>query len=127
MSIKIKAIARKNPTKPTDPPLYYVQNISTGLIDLNELADLISDGSTVRRNDIYAVLIGLTDVTIKELKKGHSVRFGELGIFHTSIKSNATDSQDKVNPSLVSSCKIRFRAGVTVKNALKSAQFTIQQ
>ena len=55
MSVKFKTITRKNPRDLAAPEKYYPSSVTRSVLDLDKLADLVGDGSTVRRNDVYAV------------------------------------------------------------------------
>ena len=127
MTVLVKPIPRRNPLIPEEDFKFYPFVDSNEEYDLNKLADLMSDGSTVRRNDIYAVLIGLVDITIKSLKENKKLRFGELGTFYLSVKGRPVDNVDDFNAGQVKSAKICYRPGVKLKNELKSIHYSTKK
>ncbi|WP_298427367.1 HU family DNA-binding protein [uncultured Kordia sp.] len=123
MSIKFKTITRKNPRDLSAPEKYYPSSVTGSVLDLNELADLVGDGSTVRRNDVYAVLIGLVDVAKKQLELGNMVRLGDLGSFSINVSSTGKDTAAEVTATSIEKGKIIFRPSANLKNMLKALRY----
>ena len=107
MSVNFKTVARKNPQDITLAPLFYALVANKDKTNMKRLTQLVSDGSTVRENDIHAVVIGLVNVIINELKKGRSVEFGTLGTFKLSVNSEGSATTDEVNTGNIKKTKIR--------------------
>ena len=122
--IKIKSVSKVNPQDITLPAKFYAQIISAGKTGIEELTELVSDGSTVRENDIHAVVIGLVNVIINELKKGRSVEFGTLGTFKLSVNSEGSATTDEVNTGNIKKTKILYRPGKKLQKLLKVLDFT---
>lgn len=123
MSIKFKVITRKNPRDLTAPEKFYPSSVTGSILDLNELADLVGDGSTVRRNDVYAVLIGLVDVAQKQLALGNMVRLGDLGSFSVNVSSTGKETAAEVTAPSIEKGKIIFRPSSNLKNMLKALNY----
>jgi predicted histone-like DNA-binding protein len=123
MSIKFKTVTRKNPRDLTAPAKYYPSSITGTTLDLNELADLVGDGSTVRRNDVYAVLIGLVDVAKKQLELGNMVRLGDLGSFSINVSGTGKDTAEEVTATSIEKGKIIFRPSSNLKKMLKTLNY----
>ena len=123
MSVKFKTITRKNPRDLLAPEKYYPSSITGNVLDLNELADLVGDGSTVRRNDVYAVLIGLVDVAKKQLELGNMVRLGDLGSFSINVSATGKDTATEVTATSIEKAKIIFRPSGNLKNMLKALRY----
>lgn len=123
MSIKFKSIERKNIQNPTAKPKHYALAIASGKTDLDGLAALISDGSTVRQGDVYAVLIGLVNAISLELAAGRTVNMGKLGSFSIGISSEGVEEEKEVTSSLIKGSKIRYRPSTELKNVLKTLHY----
>ena len=123
MSVNIKAIPRKNPQDFTLAPLFYAIVENKDKTDINRLTKLVSDGSTVRENDIHAVLIGLVNVIIDELSEGRSVQLGTLGTFRLSVNSESSPTADEVTVNNIKKTKILYRPGPSLQEKLKILQF----
>ncbi|KAB8154920.1 DNA-binding protein [Kordia sp. TARA_039_SRF] len=124
MSVKFKVIQKKNPQDLEATPKNYAIAISDGIVDIDRLSELVADGSTVRQNDIYAVIIGLVNVIQGELKEGRSVNLGKLGTFSVSLSSVGSDTAEEVNASNIKSAKVNYRPGKEIKNMLKTLTYT---
>ena len=120
MSIKFTGVKRKNIQKPQENEKFYAVATDRQSLDLDTIADLIADGSTIRRNDMYASLVGLVDILIKRLASGDIIKLGDLGSFCANISSNGANSLEELNSSYIKGVKIVFRPSALLKNSLKS-------
>ena len=123
MTILFKPILRKHPAKPEEKPLYYASAVARGTVDLNHLANLMADGSTVRRADVYAVLLGATDLMLRLLAQGQRVTLGELGSFVVHVSSAGYPEQEQVIAPRVTKSRIIFRPSSTFKQSLSALRF----
>ena len=124
MSIKFKVIPRKNPQDLTANPKYYAIAIRDGLVDLDRLSELVADGSTVRQNDVYAVLIGLVNTIRGELAAGRSVKLNKLGTFSIGVSSEGLETEDEVNSSAIKDAKLRYRPSSELKKMLAGLTYS---
>lgn len=124
MPVKFRVIQKKNPQDLAATPKNYAIAINGGTVDIDRLSELVADGSTVRQNDIYAVIIGLVNVIQGELKEGRNVNLGKLGTFAISLSSNPSDTPEEVNASNIKSAKVLYRPGKELKNMLKTLSYT---
>ena len=122
--IVIKPVGKLNPQKPSEEFKYYAQATSSKKVDLNQLADLMSDGSTVRRNDIYAVLVGMVDMSIKLLLDGNRIVLGDLGTFYVSVQSSPVDSIEDFSAHQVKGNKVNYLASLAIKRALSGVAYS---
>ena len=124
MSLKYKVVELVNPAKREEPKKFYAQLAESGRVDLDEIANSISETSTtVSHIDVHAVLLALTDELLKRLERGESVHLGKLGYFHTTIQSKGQAKESDVTASSIEGVKVRFVAGDALKDKLKSAHF----
>lgn len=122
--IKYKVIERKNPADRTADAKYYVTPVNTGVIELDDLSTLISDGSTVRQSDVYAVLIGMVNAISKQLAEGKLVKLGKLGSFSIGLNSEGTEKPEDATANSIKRTKIRYRPAAELRNMLKSLSFS---
>lgn len=124
MSIKIKALARKNPQDLTATPKFYAQIVNQGEISLDNIAATIAQMSTVSKTDVYAVLMGLTEVIPQQLEDGKIVRLGNLGSFSVSLSSKPSDSSEAVGAGNVEKLKLGFRPSQELKKKVEAFKIT---
>ncbi|MBG6132519.1 putative histone-like DNA-binding protein [Aquimarina sp. EL_43] len=123
MSVHFKSIARKDPRDATAIPKHYALVVSSGVTDIDQLSQLVSDGSTVTRADVYAVIVRLVTTIQNELSQGRTVRLGKLGSFSLGVNSEGVDTPEEVTPSLIKRTKIRYRPSIELSNMLKTLRF----
>lgn len=123
MAVKYKPIARKNPADQSLPAKYYVTLENSGVVNLDKLAALLGSGSTARKADVYAVLIGLVEQITEQLSEGRMVKMGELGSFSLGVHSEGAESPELVNAQLIKRKKIVFRPSSNLKHMLFNLKF----
>ena len=95
MSVPVTVVARKNPAKQNEPEKFYAMAQAAGEMNFRSLCKDASEGCTVMRSDIAAVLYALIDSMMKSLAKGEIVRFGDFGSFRlASGRVVAAESSD---------------------------------
>ena len=87
MSVNFKAVPKKNPQLPAEPPKFYAHLVSTGDLTLRQLAKQIAARSTVSAADTLAVLESLLEVIPESLADGKIVRLGDFGSFSLTASS----------------------------------------
>lgn len=105
--IKYKAMKRKNPKN--GRIAYYAAVENEKSVGFDQIADAIQAECTVHRADILAVLATLEEQVISNLQAGNSVRLGQLGSFHVTLKSRPSESEDKVTSENIKAVMVRFR------------------
>lgn len=108
--------------KITDPNTgvakWYAQAAAGTPVDVEEIAQQISDTNTVTDADIAAVLKSLQRVVALYLRNGYSVRLGDLGAFRATIASNGEDSAEAVTASSIKCLRVRFTPARWLKKQL---------
>lgn len=125
--VKITPISKSNPQDRLAENKYYAQVVSFGKTDLERLAYLVSNQSTVREGDCYAVILSLLHNIVDELKQGKIVKLDKLGSFQIGINSDAVDTAEEVSVNVVNNVRIKFRPDKRMKNSLniKTIDFTM--
>ena len=124
MSIKFKAIQRKNPRDFSAAPKYYAIAISDELVGLDRISEIVTDGSTVRPNDMYAVIIGVVNALKGELRAGRSVKIDTFGVISTHISSKPAETAEEVTIDSIKSTRLRYRSSPELKKMLSTLSFT---
>jgi predicted histone-like DNA-binding protein len=124
--VKITPISKSNPQDIAADNKYYAQVVSSGKTDLERLAYLVSNQSTVREGDCYAVILSLLHNIVDELKQGKIVKLDKLGSFQIGINSDAVDTAEEVSANIINNVRIKFRPDKRMKVSLniKTIDFT---
>jgi predicted histone-like DNA-binding protein len=121
--LELKGIARKNPQDVAAAPKYYAYAITTGMIDFERLAYLVSNQCTVRVSDCLAVLRALEHNMMDELEQGRTVQFGDLGLFHIGVRGEGKATLEEVNSASVQGAHMNFRPAKRLRKMLKGLEF----
>lgn len=114
---------RVNPRDVEAPKKYYVQAVSAGKTDLDRLAYLISNQSTVRKADCYAVLEALLHNMMDELSQGRIIEMGNIGNFQVKVNSEPADTEDEASTTLVKKAKVNFRPAKALRDMLQTVSY----
>lgn len=123
--VHIKPIERPNPQDRAADNKFYAQAIATGTTDLERLAYLVSNQSTVREADCYAVLLSLLHNIKDELEQGKIVKLDKLGSFQIGVTSTGMATQDEVTGNAVKKAHINFRPDKRLRQMLANVKYTL--
>ncbi|MBZ9779443.1 HU family DNA-binding protein [Psychroflexus sp. CAK8W] len=121
--IQVKSLQRVNPRDVEAPKKFYVQAVSAGKTDLDRLAYLISNQSTVRKADCYAVLEALLHNMMDELREGRIIELGNIGNFQIGVSSDAVETEEEVTSGLVRKARISFRPAKALRDLLQTVDY----
>ena len=122
----LKVQAKKNPRDLAAPERYYLQAVKNGNTNLERLAYLISNQSTVREPDCLAVLHAFVHNMLDELSQGRVVQLGILGSFQIGVNSEGSDVPEEVNQRNVKRVKLNYRPGSRIQKRINQLDFQIQ-
>jgi len=121
--VQVKSLQRVNPRDVEAPKKFYVQAVSAGKTDLKKLAYLISNQSTVRKADCYAVLEALLHNMMYELREGKIIELGEIGNFQITVNSQGVETEEEATTSLVKRASVTFRPAIALKDMLQTMKY----
>lgn len=122
--MKVKAVKKVNPRN-TDETKYYLAPVYAGELTLNELAELISDASTVNVADVAAVLKALAKQLPIFLQKGFIIELGDFGRLRLSVSTDGKENADELSANDIIKVRIIFVPSAAIKEKLKSTSFTM--
>jgi predicted histone-like DNA-binding protein len=124
--VRIKSVSKSNPQDRVADNKFYAQVVSSGKTDLERLAYLVANQSTVREGDCYAVILSLIHNIVDELKQGKIVKLDKLGTFNISLSSDGKENADEVSANTIKDVRIKFRPDQRIKSSLniKTMKFT---
>lgn len=114
---------RKNMIDKEKPDLYYAIAKSSGVIDIDEMAERVQRASTVNWADVLCVMRALQTEMIDSFKRGETVRLGDLGSFYVTLQSGGTLLQEDVKSPLIIGARVRFRPGKEILNTVKTLTY----
>jgi predicted histone-like DNA-binding protein len=117
-------LERGNPLNPTAPKKWYITLKTIGMVREKEVAELISDETTLNRKEAEMGLDQLAKILIRSLLSSKSVELGDWGSFHLTCSSTGSDTKEEATALNIKNLKIRFIPGKKLREALKDAIFT---
>lgn len=103
-SIKYSVTEMANPMKPDEPKKAYARIQHQKTINLQELADHISEhGSPFSSGSIQGILVDMTKCIGEALSEGSNVDLGDLGMLKTTVSSEGasadwSDDEEEEDP-----------------------------
>ncbi len=122
--LKYNVISRKNPQN--QEVKYYGQLEAATPVKLSTLTDVISKQSTVTVHDVKAVLSALEEHIITHLYNGNSIRLGDLGSFHLTMKSEGTTTKDEFTSSNIKRVCVRFTPSSNMRYLMDKSNPNVQ-
>lgn len=92
-------------------------------VDLDSIAESISNSTTISYADVLAVLKSLEFEISRNILNGSAVKLGYLGSFIPSIKTKSQLDVDKVDANTITRFSCRFYPSQKFKHTLKTAKF----
>ncbi len=123
MTVKYNVVERGNPSNPAAPKKYYPSITSSGRKSLRQMAERISQISTVSTADTMAVLEALLTTIPQELAAGNIVELGDFGNFWLKSTSEGAIIADAVRASQIKGVLPRFNPGKEFKKVLDAIEF----
>lgn len=123
MSVKYNLVARGNPSNPAAPKKFYPSIASSGRKTLRQMAERISQISTVSSADTMAVLEALLTTIPDELAAGNIVELGDFGNFWLRSSSEGADTAADVRAAQIKTLLPRFNPGKEFKKVLDVIEF----
>ena len=123
--IQVKPIQKVNPLDLTAERKYYAHAVATGTVDLERLAFLIANQSTVREADCYAVTLSLVHNMIDALEQGNIVKLDKLGSFQIGVNSTGVSTEKDLTANVVKKAHVNFRPDAGLRKMLKNLKFKV--
>jgi len=124
MAVKFKSVLKAEPGVPGGGvKKYYAQIVSSGIVDFDKLATLISLATTVSRTDVLAVLDALETYMNLELECGGNLHLGNFAHFRLSCHSEGVENEEDVTSHIIKNSSIVFTPGKSMEKMLKNLEY----
>ena len=92
-------------------------------VDLDSIAESISNSTTISYADVLATLKALEQEISRNILNGSAVKLGYLGAFIPQINAKSQLDADKVDASTITRFSCRFYPSVKFKHNLKKVKY----
>jgi predicted histone-like DNA-binding protein len=123
MALFYKKVQKGNPSNPSAPKLWYPVLKSIGLTKEKQVAQQLSEETTLNPKEAEMAFYQLLKVIVRLLLDGHTVQLGELGSFRLTSRSEGSATEEEVNPNKIKGVRIHFTASKELRDHLGKATF----
>lgn len=102
---------------------FHARVVPIGTADLDKLAHMIHQRSTLTVGEIKATIISLRDVLVESLKEGRRVRIDEIGYFEMTATCPPVRSDHEIRAESVCFKSVVFRPEKDLKLAFANTKF----
>lgn len=123
MSVRFKMIPKQNNLASPPEVKYYPCAVSKGEMQLDDLAKIISERSSMSKADCYGVILALSDVIGQVLSNGNIVKINSLGTFQLVLQGTAAETEDALGKSNIKGAKISYKPSKELKSKIKEITY----
>jgi predicted histone-like DNA-binding protein len=115
MAVQFKMVPKQNNLSTPPVVKYYPCAVSQGEVNLDDLAKIISESSSMSKADCYGVIIALSNAIGKSLAEGNIVKIDNLGTFALKLQGSAADSPEPLGKNSIKGAKINYKPSKELK------------
>ncbi|MCB9136250.1 MAG: HU family DNA-binding protein [Anaerolineales bacterium] len=123
MSVKYNVVERGKPGDLLAPKKYYPSVTASGRRTLRQMANRISQISTMSSTDVMAAIESFLTVIPEELANGNIVELGDFGTFWLKNNSDGEEIPEAVSAKNITNLLPRFTPGKEFKKVMKTVEF----
>lgn len=113
-----------NPMKPEEAKKAYANLQLTGNVDINELAEHITEHNSVFSKGTIVGILTELGVCMRELiLQGYKILLGEIGTFAPAISSEGAETKEDFSATNIKTMGINFQPGIAFDDLRRDAQF----
>ena len=102
---------------------YHARVKTRGEVGLRDLAERISQISSLSIPDTVGVLEAFIQVIPEALLDGYRIKLGDFGIFTTTLSSEGAESPTSFKTSMIKKTNILFKPGKYIMKKIKNAKY----
>ena len=128
MAIRYRITKRTNNIVNTPQTKYILQAVQTGTVNLNDIANQISNECSLSQVDVKMVLLALSEKLQFHLSEGKIVDIEGIGKFKIGFKSKSEDKKENLSPKRsILKYHLNFQPSVQIKRWLKKGIITYKE
>lgn len=116
-------LRRESPTE----RIYYLQPCYRSRITTEELTEQIERMTSLSEGDVYNVLITLTSLIARAIRRGDIVELDRLGTFKANFRSRGTSDPTELTTSDIQLEGVSFLPKLEMKRLLQGITYSIKQ
>ena len=113
-----------NPTKPEEAKKAYANLQLTGVVNINELAEHITEHNSVfSKGTVVGVLTELSVCMRELILQGYKVQLGDIGTFAPGISSEGAETKSDFTAQNIKEMDVNYHPGKAFDNLRRDAEF----
>lgn len=125
MAVKYKLTKINDNITDRDEVKYSVTTVSSGNVNLDALAEIMTNASTFNYGEIKGMIENLTRLIATNLKEGNTVTIDGLGTFGVTAQPNReVGNPSKIRAESIKLKSISYRPSPKLKERLSDIEFT---
>lgn len=118
MAIPIKFVRVSIPSKSGVVKKYMLRVVSSNVVDITSIANLIASRCTVQRPDVEACVIAFCDVVRELLLESRTVKLNKIGTFRVTMKSSGFENVTDLTTDSIKKLHVRYLPSTELKESL---------
>lgn len=115
---------RRNPQEKDTPPKFYGVAVSNGKLELEDLAEEISQRCTVKIADVVGVIKAFSIQFRKALLAGEIVSLDHIGNFRVTCSGKGSLTEEDFKESMIETCHVRFHPCKVLRDTLAKVKYS---
>lgn len=120
MSLQFKGKQKKNPMKPDEEALFFIDPKIRGFVTLKELLQSVCVDSTIDDEEVLLSIRRMFKKLLVFLDMGFNVHLDDLGYFTVKVKSEGAATLEELTADNATRIRIRFYPGKGLREAAKN-------
>lgn len=118
MAIPIKFVRVSIPRKSGVVKKYMLRVVSSNVVDITSIANLIASRCTVQRPDVEACVIAFCDVVRELLLESRTVKLNKIGTFRVTMSSFGFENSAELSVDSIKKLRVRYLPSTELKESL---------
>lgn len=118
MAIPVKFVRVSIPRKSGVVKKYMLRVVSSNIVDITSIANLIASRCTIQRPDVEACVIAFCDVVRELLLESRTVKLNKIGTFRVTVKSSGFENEADLSVDSIKKLHIRYLPSTELKESL---------
>jgi predicted histone-like DNA-binding protein len=123
MAVQFKMVPKQNNLASPPEIKFYPCAVSRGEVNLDDLAKIISDTSSMSKADCYGVIIALSNAIGKSLADGNLVKIDPLGTFSLRLQGTAADSPEPLGKNTIKGANINYKPSRELQKRMEQVTY----
>lgn len=120
MAILFTVVSKRNPQNKEAAPLYYLQALTRGYLEFEDLVILATEDTTLDPNELRMGLARAFAKSEEYLSQGFTIGFGKFGCIKISLSSVGSEKPEEATAEKLRRIRANFLFGKKIKDFMQT-------